>query len=107
MSKVIIYFLITLYFSTVYSQTSLKDKIFYPENYSFHYGDDTAWAHPGFDDSQWERVAIDSFPSEEWNGIGWFRLWVEIDTSLIRKRLGFSPKVIGSLDVFIDGLSLQ
>jgi serine phosphatase RsbU (regulator of sigma subunit) len=103
MSKVIIYFLITLYFSTVYSQTSLKDKIFYPENYSFHYGDDTAWAHPGFDDSQWERVAIDSFPSEEWNGIGWFRLWVEIDTSLTRKRLGFSPKVIGSLDVFIDG----
>jgi serine phosphatase RsbU (regulator of sigma subunit) len=104
MSKIILCFIISLCFlSSVQSQTTLKDKIFYPEDYSFHYGDNTIWAQPDFDDSQWERVAIDSFPSEEWNGIGWFRLWVEIDTSLIRKRLGFSPKIIGSLDVFVDG----
>jgi len=104
MSKFILFFLTTVCLvSKVQSQTTLKDKILYPEDYSFHYGDNIIWAQPDFDDSQWERVAIDSFPSEEWNGIGWFRLWVEIDSSLIRKRLGFSPKVIGSLDVFIDG----
>ena len=86
-----------------FSQTMTEDKIFYSENYSYHYGDNLAWAKRDFDDSGWNTVALDSFPSEEWNGIGWFRMWIEIDTSLIRKPLGFSPKIIGSIDIFIDG----
>ncbi len=95
--------LIFLLSSFGWADSKLHDRITYPPHYSYHYGDNQDWAKPDFDDSAWGKVAIDSFPSKEWSGIGWFRMWVEVDTSLYRKPLGFSCELIGALDVFIDG----
>jgi serine phosphatase RsbU (regulator of sigma subunit) len=104
MSKIFLYSLIAIFCSSLtHSQTTTKDKILFPEYYSYHYGDDAKWSKREFNDHLWDKVAIDSFPSEEWNGIGWFRMWVEVDSSLIGKPLGFSTKLIGAIDVFIDG----
>ena len=96
-------FIIISFSSFVLSQSIAENKIIYPDNYSYHYGDNPAWAKRDFDDKQWEKVDINSFPTEAWNGIGWFRLWVEVDSSLLRKQLGFSVKLIGAADIFVDG----
>ena len=104
MSKFIYFSILILVFSSIVNaEIPVDDKIVYPHNYSYHYGDNPEWAKLYFNDDEWEQVAIDSFPSEEWEGIGWFRMWVSVDTSVIRKPLGFSCEIIGALDVYIDG----
>jgi len=104
MSKIIFIFLVILSLTyNVHSQVEPKNKILFPDEYSYHFGDNINWAKDDFDDSLWNKVAIDSFPTDEWNGIGWFRMWVDVDSSLIRKRLGFSSQIVGAIDVFIDG----
>jgi len=104
MSKILLSILLVLLFSSSgWADSNLQEKITYPQFYSYHYGDNPDWANIDFDDSRWEKAKIDSFPSEEWNGIGWFRMWVDVDTSLLRKPLGFSCNLVGALDIFIDG----
>ncbi|MFQ5485922.1 MAG: hypothetical protein ACE5DO_11410 [Desulfobacterales bacterium] len=55
------------------AQAQLNEKIAFPRFYTFHAGDDTAWAQPDFDDSDWEQIDIDAFPFGKRQGIGWAR----------------------------------
>ncbi len=60
---------------------NLNGKIVYQEYFKFHAGDDTAWAQPEFDDSAWAQIEFGAFP-QDWQGIGWFRDVVEVDSTL-------------------------
>jgi len=60
----------------------------------YHAGDDTAWADPEFDDRSWEttntRFQPINPPKSGWNGIGWFRLHVAVDSTLWDRPLALN-----------------
>lgn len=60
--------------------------------WKYHAGNDANWAKTGFDDAGWETLdgtilTLDNLPKSGWNGIGWFRLRLTIDDSLINQQL--------------------
>ncbi|MGD0890881.1 MAG: SpoIIE family protein phosphatase [Terracidiphilus sp.] len=53
--------------------------------WQFHTGDDPAWAAPGFDDSNWEQIAVDqpwgSQGHKGYTGSAWYRLRINVSTA--------------------------
>lgn len=84
-------------------QAQLKGKIVYPKFYTFHAGDDTAWAQPDFDDSGWERIKNGTFPWDRWEGIGWLRFILEVDSTLWNVPLALSMDAAGAVEFYLDG----
>jgi two-component system, NtrC family, sensor kinase len=81
------------------------------ENWKYHPGDPgeaaANWAKPDFNDKDWENVKttlhIDSLPKSGWNGIGWFRLHLVIDSSLLSKPVALNVIHMGASEVYLDG----
>lgn len=81
------------------------------DNWKYHTGDpDEApanWTKPDFDDNVWENVKttlhVDSLPKSGWNGIGWFRLHLMIDSGLLNRPLALNVIHPGASDVYLDG----
>jgi len=90
----------------------------------FHAGDDPAWAAPGFDDSQWERVDLTASAGSHdadvglsgyvdgWggrghrgmSGYGWYRLHLQIDSSAGQAlAIAGPPAVDSAYQIFWDG----
>ena len=89
----------------VFAQDSIK--IIYPENYRFKPGDDVEWSKPDFDDSDWKEYKLGEFPSDQWRGVGWARIPVGIDSSLIATPLGIKLYLVGAVEIFVDGISVH
>jgi len=85
----------------VFSQDSLK--IIYPENYRFKSGDNVKWSKPDFDDDDWKKYKLAEFPHDQWQGSGWVRISVKVDSSLIATPLGMKFYSVGALEIFVDG----
>ncbi|MCH6575113.1 MAG: hypothetical protein IH795_07905 [Bacteroidetes bacterium] len=75
--------------------------------WKFHPGDDILWADPNLDDSEWEITTIlhgRGLTAEDLiKKVGWYRLHIEIDSSLSGIKLGLAEVYIGSIDVYFDG----
>ena len=73
----------------------------------YHAGDDARWSVPDFDDSSWEivnsRLDADNLPVRGWNGKGWFRLNLDVDSSLWNVPVALSFRQAGSSEVYVDG----
>lgn len=73
----------------------------------YHAGDDPLWSKASFNDSSWEitesHLDADYMPTNGWNGIGWFRLHLEVDSALWNKPLAISFAQAGTSEVFLDG----
>ncbi len=72
----------------------------------FQAGDHPAWAQPGFDDRGW--APVNSFfgqanPLPGWRGMGWFRLWVRVDPSLVDQILALQIDYDGASEIYLDG----
>jgi serine phosphatase RsbU (regulator of sigma subunit) len=89
----------------VFAQDSIK--IIYPENYRFNPGDDVEWSKPGFNDSDWKEYNLGVFPSDQWRGVGWVRISVRIDSSLVATPLGIKLYLVGAVEIFVDGISVH
>jgi len=80
-------------------------------NWKYHAGDPkealAEWTKPGFDDKAWETVKttlhVDSLPKSGWNGIGWFRLHLVIDSGLLNKPLAMNVIHSGASEIYLDG----
>lgn len=76
-----------------------------PWYYSPH--DSAVFANPGYDDNSWEELQTflskDQMPESGWNGSGWFRLHVYIDSTLQVEPLGLMTYAAGSLEIYLDG----
>lgn len=75
-------------------------------------GDDARWALPETGDTDWETlppVVVNNFvpPKSGWNGIGWFRLRLEIDESLADQQLGLMVSHPGASEIYVDGKLVQ
>jgi serine phosphatase RsbU (regulator of sigma subunit) len=73
----------------------------------YHPGDDTTWARPGYDDRSW--VVTDPFiqwrdPAQpDWNGIGWFRFHMNVDSSLWNATLAIRIQHLGASQIYYNG----
>ena len=77
-------------------------------DWKYQPGDDVNWAEPGFDDSGWDAVTPKYLtgllpPKSGWSGIGWFRLPIQIDESLVGKPLSLELSQPGASDIYVDG----
>ncbi len=97
---------------TVLSKSRMQNKgwqVELWENWKFHPGDDSTWASPAFDDHSWlaltTQLQTDSLPGG-WNGIGWFRLHFQTDSSLVAFPLSLHTFLQGAADIYLDGQKL-
>ncbi len=75
-------------------------------SWRFQAGDDSAWAAPAFDDSDWPDVAPDlraSGTPEDWEGEGWFRQWLDVSPGLAEVPLALDLLLHGVTEVYLDG----
>jgi len=78
------------------------------ENWKYHAGDNPEWAQPDFNDWEWEtvrsRMAPDRHPTEEWEGIGWFRTSIAVDSSFRDRPVPYRlVGKIGAAEIYLDG----
>ena len=75
--------------------------------WKYHKGDDITWAKPDFNDAAWDSVKskldLDELKPNYFNGIGWFRLSVNIDTVLVNKPIAFSIAHNGASQIYLNG----
>ena len=108
-------FLITCFFITASSigqevfqlQKIDEGGIILDKGWKFHSGDDSVWAKPGFDDSNWEEIdpteELHHLPQIRNAEIGWFRLRLHVDSSLINERLTMITSVLGAAEIYLNG----
>ncbi len=77
------------------------------KGWKFHAGDDPEWANPDFDDRQWQSInptlELHHLPQVKEAGIGWFRLKLQVDSSLIDKMLSMVITTIGASEIYLNG----
>ncbi len=99
------------------------------DDWLFHTGDDTTWAKVDFDDSAWQPIRTQMFdqnrdrpktetetrpdstrrrrpPRPEWDGIGWFRLHVWVDSSIVNFPLSLHMRQNGASEIYLNGEKL-
>ena len=80
--------------------------------WQFHLGDDSGWAAPAYDDSQWERITTDktwgaqSHPS--YTGFAWYRRHLDVHRSPLpnAKFAILMPPVEDAYEIFWNGVRI-
>ena len=75
--------------------------------WKYHPGDDPSWASPALDDDGWELARPildpDAMPASGWQGIGWFRLHIDVESTLWNRPLALTCKQFGASEIYLDG----
>ena len=69
-------------------------------------GDDTLWADPNFDDSGWRQIDtanVALVPDNEWAGYGWFRIHLQVDSSLQGRKVALKTLLFGAGEIYLNG----
>ena len=78
--------------------------------WKFSPGDDSSWAERSFDDAAWEEVRSNLPPADSlpraWTGLGWFRLHLEVDSSLQGRDLALAVRQTGASEWYLNGTHL-
>ena len=74
--------------------------------------DDPRFADPQFDDQAWESlngttITLDSIPRSGWRGIGWFRLRLQVDPTLVNQPLALVMVHYGASEIYLNGKLLK
>ena len=85
--------------------------IYLSDVWLFQAGDNESWAQPSTVDTTWQNVSTYLGPSElpflDWNGIGWFRLHLKVDSSLVNYSLALLVQQHnGASEIYLDGKRL-
>jgi two-component system NtrC family sensor kinase len=77
------------------------------QGWTWHAGDNPDWAKPALDDSKWEPIDptqdIDKLPQLKKAGIGWLRLRLKVDTSLLNQVVGILVDQVIASEIYLDG----
>src|SRR6187397_1352870 len=96
----------TFYISKLTNEGVLLDK-----GWKFHPGDDPEWSKPDLDDSKWQVVALPDYhsyiPQLKNKDIGWFRIDLVIDSSLLKTQLAIQFTQLGASEVYLNGKLFQ
>src|SRR4030095_9936730 len=99
-------------FSFSYELDQYRIEHFYPERFSntgwkYHPGDDAKWKEASYNDSDWvffpTNFNLNHLPQDTWQGIGWFRLKLIIDSSLYNQVLAVVMTHYGASEIYLDG----
>jgi serine phosphatase RsbU (regulator of sigma subunit) len=79
--------------------------------WKYHPGDSVVWADPDYNDSNWEVTTTTLNPGDHplsgWNGIGWFRIKVNMDSALLQNSFMFNLWQAGASEIYLDGKLLN
>ena len=77
----------------------------------YHPGDDTAWSSYRCPDSHWDTIPTDldltGKDSTFFPGIGWYRLHIEIDSSLLNRIVALSFTQRGASEIYHNGVLIE
>ena len=77
------------------------------KKWDYHPGDDSTWRQVKFSSVSWEaadcRLNLDSIKANNWDGIGWFRKTVRIDSSLMNKTIAMTLNHYGASQLYVNG----
>ncbi len=77
------------------------------KNWKYAPGDDSLWARPDYNDSDWVQVDPMLRPEQleelDWPGIGWFRLHIDVDSSVYHQPYALVVRQAGASEVWLDG----
>ncbi len=78
--------------------------------WKYHPGDDSTWMSPALNDSGWITtdtfIQWDSLSGPLWNGRGWFRLPLFVDSSLWNRTLAIRIEHLGASQLIYNGRRL-
>ena len=95
--------------SIVLSSNNFKNTkgLMITSGWKYHSGDSVLWADPGYNDSKWEVTGTylhpDDHPLSGWNGLGWFRMKIILDSTLLNKSFMFNLWQAGASEIYLDG----
>ncbi len=81
------------------------------KGWKFHSGDNPEWAKPNFDDSKWEDIdptfELYYLPQIRKESIGWFRIELNVDSSLLNIPLAFQINQSIASEIYLNGRLVQ
>ena len=91
----------------IYGDSLKTNNIQIFKGWDYHPGDDSTWGLPAFSSVGWKTVNctldLDSIKAYKWNGIGWFRKTIVIDSSLMNKTVALTLNHYGASQFYING----
>ena len=85
-----------------------KQGIMLDKGWKFHAGDNPDFAKPDFDDSKWESIDptqnIDDLPQIQKAKIGWFRIHLDVDSSLKNTILSLQTNQVLAAEFYQNGV---
>ncbi len=93
------------FFSFNSDSLKIKKVIYPPTKMDFKSGDNPQWANLLVIEKDWKIEDSQILPDSEiqWNGIGWFRLIIDVDSNLVGKNVGIYLFNTGNLQFYING----
>ena len=77
------------------------------EGWKYKIGDDTSWADPDYDDSEWKNINPvlnkEDFEKLDWTGNIWFRNEIQVDSSLWNTVFGLNFYCTGAAELYLNG----
>jgi signal transduction histidine kinase len=97
--------------STIFNIDSLPTEgVVLNKDWKWHAGDNSDFSKIDFDDSNWESIdptkPIHSLPQIRKEPIGWFRIKLHIDSSLLHQTLAFYVYQSIASEIYLDGKRL-
>ncbi len=95
------------------SVDSIPEHLVLDKGWKFHSGDNMEWVKKNFNDSTWDRITKQRFPTmveippEKFKGICWLRLHLKMDSALAEKSITLGLIPIGAAEVYVDGKLLK
>ena len=91
----------------IYSGTIKESTIELDNLWRYHPGDNPLWASPDYNTADWDMVNtmmyFEDFPINDWEGIGWFRKVIAIDSALYNKTLDLRIHHYGASEIYVNG----
>ena len=85
----------------------LPEGITYQGYWKYHSGNNHDWTNPNYDDSDWETIEPFDIgqgqPESGWQGSGWFRLHLNVDSTLWEKPVALTFRHLGAVEIYLDG----
>jgi len=77
------------------------------EGWKYQIGDDSSWADPDYDDTDWKSINPqlnkEEFEKLDWTGNIWFRNEIQVDSSLWNIVFGLNFFCTGAAEIYLNG----
>lgn len=95
----------------IYSDSLKSGPVSLSSDWRFRSGDNIEWMSGEYDDSEWDSVSSllyqDSSYYPSWEGIGWFRKWIKIDSLLRDETVALTIRQYGASEIYLNGKEIH